>query len=313
MKEIAFIVRSSGSTGLPKGIQISHASILDAVRRLSSIIKATDVVLALSEIFAITGVILLMAATLNGSTRIVNIGTFSSERFVNVVERFEVTITISTALSIRQILHDPAIKTANLSSYKHYICGGERLSLDIIHKMNKLLKNGQFCNAYGMTETILAIAINVDHQRNDCVGQLLSEFKAKVVNDSGERLGVNEEGEICLKQLFPFLGYLSADENANNCFDSEGFFMTGDIGRFDENGDLFIVDRKKEMFKCGGIHVTPAEIEAFLNAIEGIQQSCLVPIPDPEYDFLPAAVIVKADSSNCTEQSIYDAVSSMFN
>lgn len=96
----------------------------------------------------------------------------------------------------------------------------------------------------------------------------------------------------------------------SNCFDDEGFFATGDIGSFDQNCDLFIVDRKKAMFKTDGYQVTPAEIEMFLNKVDGVKQSCVVPIPDAKYDNLPAAVVVKEKHSNCTEKSIYDAVSS---
>lgn len=311
-KEVAFIVPSSGSTGKQKGILVSHASILDTVTRLSSFINATDILLPLSNIDAISGVVSLMAGTINGSTRVVNLGPFSPERFFDVVERTNATVTISTAFPVKQILNHPRIKTANLSSYKHFLCGGEKVSLDIIRKMNKFMTNGTFCHGYGMTETFMVIATNFEHQRNDSVGQLISGCEAKIVNDRGERLGVGEIGDLCVKQTFPFSGYMGSIENAEDDFDCEGFFMTGDIARFDDNGDLAIIDRKRQLFKVGGWHVAPAEIEEFLNEIDGVKQSCLVALPDPEYDFVPAAVIVKVnnDFAACTEQSIQDAVAS---
>ncbi|XP_037030798.1 luciferin 4-monooxygenase-like [Bradysia coprophila] len=311
-KEIAFIVPSSGSTGKNKGVLVSHASILDTVTRLSSFINASDVLLSLSDIYAITGVVSLMAGTINGATRVVNFGPFSPDRFFDVVEQINATVTISTAFPIKQILNHPRIETANLSSYKHYLCGGEKVSLDIIHKMNKFMTNGTFCHGYGMTETFMVITANFRHQKNVSVGQLISGCEAIIVNDSGERLGIGEVGNLCFKLTFPFSGYMGSTENAADYFDHNGFFKTGDIARFDDNGDLFIVDRKKEMFKVGGWHVIPAEIEEFLNKIDGVKQSCLVALPDPEYDFVPAAIIVKTNSAACTEQSIHDAVSNHF-
>ncbi|XP_031634448.1 4-coumarate--CoA ligase 2-like [Contarinia nasturtii] len=95
-----------------------------------------------------------------------------------------------------------------------------------------------------------------------------------------------------------------AEENHDD-FDDEGFFPTGDTVRFDENGDMFIIDRKKELFTCNGYHVMPAEIEGFLNNLDGIQQSCVVPIPDLQSGNIPAALIVKNKESTCNEDFIY--------
>lgn len=305
-KDIAFIERSSGSTGMPKGVYLSHASILCPPQ----LMRQAGVVLSLTCPFFISGLKLFINATLNGSIRVVNFGPFSLNRWFDVVERFKVTSTMSSASVAKRLLDHRRIETTDLSSIRYYICSGTKVSLDVIQKMNKYLKNGIFCNGYGSTEFAGLIAVNIDHQRNDCVGQFMRRCKAKIVNDQGERLGVGENGELCIKEPYPFSGYLGGDENADDRFDSEGFFKTGDIGRFDGNGDLFIVDRMKEMFKCAGFHVIPAELEEFLGRIEGVKQSCVVPIPDFEYDFLPAAVIVKSDGSTCTKQSIYDAVSS---
>lgn len=272
--------------------------------------RQASVVLALDSIYTTAGMKLLITATLNGSIRVVNFETFTLDRFFDVVERCKVTTTTTSAFIVKQLLNHPRIETADLSSITNYFCAGTKVSIDVIQKMNKYLINGRLCNGYAMTEMAGFIAMNIDHQRNDCAGQLANGIVVKIVNDQGERLGVCEEGELCLKQSYPFFGYLADNKNAKDCFDSEGFLMTGDIGRFDVNGDLFIVDRKMEIFKSAGHSITPAELEELLDGIEGVKQSCVVPIPNLEHDFLPAAVIVKSDGSACTEQSIFDAVSS---
>lgn len=280
------------------------------MRNLSSYIRPTDVVLGFNSFDGIAGIRILMGATLNGCTRIVNAGPFSPERFFKLVERFKVTFSLSSAFQPIQILKHPQIQTANLTSYKHYICAGTKVSYDIIQQMNNYLRGGKFCHSYGMTELVGPITVNLDHMKNDCVGQLASGCEAKIVNEQGDRLGIDEDGELCIKQPYLFLGYLGDNRNIQQYFDDEGFFITGDIARFDANGDLFIIDRKKELFKCNGYHVTPCEIEEFLNKIEGVKQSCVVPIPDPICDYLPAVVIEKATNSTCTAEFIYNSVSS---
>lgn len=307
-KEIAFITRSSGTTGMPKGVCISHAYILDNVRRLSPFTKATDILLGFNSFDGISGIRMAMSAILNGATRIVNTGPFSPERFFYLVERFKVTFTASTAFSVIQLLNHPQIEFANLSSLKHYICAGSKLSLDAINEMNKYLKGGKLCHGYGMTEFVGPVAVNFNHTRNDCVGQLISGCKVKIVNEHGHRLGINEDGELCIKPSFLFSSYLTDNQCSPNYLDREGFFITGDIARFDKNGDLFMIDRKKEQFKCCGYHVSPTELEQFLDKISGVKQSCVVPIPDIKSEFLPAALIVKTENSTCTEESIYNAV-----
>lgn len=254
-----------------------------------------------------TGLRAFLGATLNGSTRIVNEGEFSPERFFDLVEQFKVTFALGAAHKSLQILNHPRIDYVDLSSVKHYTSGGIKTSFNIIQKMNKYFKGGQFCHNYGMTETMGMVTVNLYHSRNNSAGQLISGSEAKIVNDHGQRLGVSEDGELCIKLPYPFLGYVGYEEK--NHFDSEGFLPTGDIAHFDQNGDLFITGRKKELFKCYDYHLMPTEIEEFLNRIDGVKQSCVVPIPNPKCGYMPAAVIVKTDNSTCNEQSIYDAVS----
>ncbi|XP_055309666.1 probable 4-coumarate--CoA ligase 1 [Sitodiplosis mosellana] len=308
--DTAFIFQTSGTTGIPKAARFSHAAILDKIRRLSQMIGSTDVVLGFERWYVVTGLRAFLGATLNGSTRIVNEGSFSPERFFDLVERYKVTFALGAAHKAFQLLNHPRINSSDLSSVKHYTSGGVKTSFDVIQKVNEYLKGGRFCHNYGMTETFGIVAINLYHSKNNSAGQLISGCEAKIVNEHGERLGVDEDGELCIKQTYPFLGFVGNE--TTNHLDGEGFLATGDIAHFDQNGDLFITRRKKELFKCYDYHVMPTEIEEFLNKIDGVQQSCVVPIPNPKCGYIPAAVIVKTNHSTCNERSIYDAVANTF-
>lgn len=277
---------------------------------MSQIIRSTDVVLGFTGLNAISGIRSLMCATIHGATRIVNHGEFSVERFFKLVDQFKVTYSLISRYRVVQLANHSHLKNANLSSLKYLTCGGTKLSLETIQTMNKYLIGGKLCHNFGMTELAGPISINLNHSLNDSCGQLISGCAAKIINTSGERLGINQSGELCIKLPFMFLGYLCNKRSYSDCVDQEGFFLTEDIGSFDENGDLFIVSRKKDAFKSYGVSMTASEIEGFLNNIDGVMYSCVVPIPDPCSDNLPAALIVKTDDSKYTEGNIYHFVSS---
>lgn len=278
--------------------------------RIRDFFRSTDVILKYVSLEGAAGVRYLIGATLNGSTQIVNTGPFSPPQFFELVERFKVTTTYVSAYAIAQMLQHPGIEAANLNTIRLFVCGGSSVSSQSIQKMSAYLKNGQFCNTYGLTETFGTVACNMRHTRNNCVGQLIGGDGVKIVDDQGQRLGLNEAGEVCIKLPLPFPGYLNDIENVDGYVDNEGFFRTGDEGRFDENGDLFVDDRKKEIFKRSSYRISPIELEAFINGIDGVKQSCVVRISREGIENVPAAVVVKDDRAHCTEQSIYDAVSS---
>lgn len=130
----------------------------------------------------------------------------------------------------------------------------------------------------------------------------------KIVDDDGNRCGVNVDGEICLKTTYKFIGYYNNREATEELFDKEGFLKTGDIGHFDEDGDLFIVDRKKDLLKYCNFQISPSEIDSYLIESPAIKSACVVGIPDPLVTDLPAAVVVRADGSNITEEEICNMV-----
>lgn len=121
-----------------------------------------------------------------------------------------------------------------------------------------------------------------------------------------------EIGEIYLMPPYRFLGYANNEEGTRQAFDPEGWLKTGDLGYLTEEGEIFIVDRKKDMIKYLNYQVAPSEIEAFVNGIDGVSVACIVGIPDMISGDLPAAVVIKDKNSDITEQDIIDEVASKF-
>lgn len=144
------------------------------------------------------------------------------------------------------------------------------------------------------------------------VGKLSKGTQVKIVDEHGNRCGPNVDGEICVRKThYKILGYFANKSATDELLDAEGFLQTGDIGHFDENGCLCFVDRKKDLWKYNNIHISPSEIEAFLLESPHIHSACVVGIPSEGND-LPAAVIVRASSSNISEREVYDLIAGKF-
>jgi len=203
------------------------------------------------------------------------------------------------------ILQDPNLDTMDISTLRMYLCTGGMVSHDLCDRMNKRLTRGAVCVAYAMSETAGAISINISSLRPGAVGQLLPGFNAKIINESEENCGIEEIGEVYLKTSYKFIGYYGDVENTNKTMDSDGWIRTGDVGYFDNEGFLFLVDRQKEILKYCNDQVSPSELENVLLQHPGIANVCVVGIPDDMAFELPAAVVIKTTTSDVSEEEIH--------
>lgn len=136
------------------------------------------------------------------------------------------------------------------------------------------------------------------------MGRLVSGYTIKIVDDQGNRCAAGVNGEICIKSRHKFLGYYKKPELTQSAMDSEGFFLTGDLGHIDPSGYLRIVDRKKHMILFADDWVSPTEIEVVLLKSMDIESVCVVGVPYDEVLELPAAVVVRKNGSQITEEDI---------
>lgn len=166
---------------------------------------------------------------------------------------------------------------------------------------------------YATTEICTRATFTLPNELNEypkSVGRCVPGVEIKIINQtSGEKCGIDEEGEIYLKGPIPPLGYYQDETATKTAFDTDNFFITGDIGRFDQSGRLYIIGRKKEIFKNRGFSVWPVEIEDIILKNTAIHGACVVSVFDDEImSDLPAAVIIKKDSTPITEGDIYALV-----
>lgn len=190
--------------------------------------------------------------------------------------------------------------------------GGPVLS-SLNETIMRIIPDGKLLTFYGMTEichTISSSKSNDLAENPNNVGYLAQNIQIKIINiETNERCGIGEEGEIYVKISIPIMGYFENDEANRAAFDVEGFFITGDIGFFDETGRLFVTARKSEIFKSRGFFVSPALLEDIITRDHAVKEACVVNVFDEEISSdLPAAVVVKNERSTITEDYVYSLI-----
>lgn len=186
---------------------------------------------------------------------------------------------------------------------RYFITGGTKIRPEDVSSMNLSIPNGQVVQFYSLTEFGI-IASNFMEPKKDSVGFLRNGVQCKIVDEDGKRLGISEDGEICVKGPTKLL----TDLNDVDLCDNEGFLRTGDIGHFDEYGNLYVIDRIKDIFKCYDEYIYPSEIEDVIKTHPAIENVCIVSVPDKIASDLTAAVIVKREGFDISEKDIYDLV-----
>lgn len=151
-------------------------------------------------------------------------------------------------MHVSLLLHSDCLDDADLSSIRYLVIAGSKLFDDISDAIEAHLSNGRVYSGYGMSEQSGMITMNYPVPKPSSVGLLTNGYHMKIVDENGEQCGIDEDGEVCLQSNCKFLGYHGNEEITSAAFDENDWFLTGDIGHCDEDGYLFLVDRKKELF-----------------------------------------------------------------
>lgn len=268
---------------------------------------SSDVMLCFSSLYWISGVVTLLAGTLCGATRIITSHGFSPELQLRLIEKYKATFTLNAPLHILLMMKCDRFSKTDISSIKYLYIGGSKAPFHIKTDIVQHIPNGNIIDVYGMSELVGGISFHFypSMSGKDSTGRLMSGCCIKIVDDHGNRCGVNVDGEICIKMSHRFLGYYGNQKATDDLIDEEGFVVSGDIGHYDDDGDLFITGRKKDLMKYCNMQISPAEIDSFLTESPDIKSACVVGIPDAMGD-LPAAVIVRAEGSSISEKNIFD-------
>lgn len=246
----------------------------------------------------------------NGSMRIISSKDFTPELQLTIIEKYNVSVLSNTPFVMGACLKSDLIHKVNLSSVKKIIFYGGKLPKTLAIDIKHYFPNADVQSLYGMTEMGRISTGIVDIHANGNVGQLYYGCAVKIVDEDGKRCGPNVNGEICVKIKHQFLGYFDDSNATVAAIDQDGYFQTGDIGHFDDDANLFVVNRKKDVMNVFYFEnvLLPSEIEQCLIEIPDVKEACVVGIPLAYDACLPAALVIQNPNSNLCRSRVFDTV-----
>ncbi|RUM58824.1 MAG: long-chain fatty acid--CoA ligase [Persephonella sp.] len=309
LDDTAVILYTSGTTGKPKGVMLSYRNLISNVENIAFLGKVSSkdrfiVYLPMFHTFTLTASVLL-PLYLGGSIVIIK----SVFPFSNVLKQVLLK-RVSIFLGVPEVYN--ALSKANLPWYfklfnriRFFVSGGAPLPIETYERMKKQFPKTPLIEGYGLTECSPVVSINPPEKPKPMsVGLPLPDYSVKIVDDNFNELPVGEIGEIVVKGDCVMKGYYKDKEETEKII-KDGWLLTGDLGRFDEEGYLYIVDRKKDLIISKGINIYPRDIEEVLNSHPNIEVSAVVGKKDKTHGEIPVAFVKLAEGvKDFTEKEI---------
>ena len=305
-EDIAALIFTGGTTGLPKAAEVSHRMI--AWNTLNTVIHDVthnDVYLNVFPMFHTGGLfVYTLPQVIFGGTTIL-IRAFDPAQVLNLLEREKVTIFAAVPTMYQMLTTAPNWNEADLSALRFCTSGGAPLPVSLVEKYTAE-KNIRFKQGFGMTEFgpgIFALAPEDAIRKAGSIGRPNFFVDAQIVGEQNQFLGPNEAGELVLKGPSYSSGYFNNPEATKAAVDERGYFHTGDVAQYDDEGYFYIVDRKKDMFISGGENIYPAEIEKALYQHPAVHMCAVIGLPDAKWGEVgKACVVLKAGQSTTEEE-----------
>ncbi|OWF50401.1 4-coumarate--CoA ligase 1 [Mizuhopecten yessoensis] len=304
--DVALLPYSSGTTGLPKGVMLTHRNIVSNLQqtRPQHIIKADDTILCLLPMFHGYGMIMILQNTLQDGGKLVILSQFEPVCFLKSIQQHRVTVLYMVPPMALFLARHPIVDTYDISSIRSHLSAaaplGESLSREYEARLRYPVVQG-----YGMTElSPVATLDTLPPHHIGTVGPLIPNSSAKIVcSETGADLGPGETGELCIRGPHVMKGYLN-NEAATNDMIKDGWLYTGDVGHVRDDGCFVITDRLKELIKYKGFQVAPAELEDLLLRHPGVQDAAVIGMPDERAGEIPRAYIVPNPNKKVTSEEI---------
>ena len=307
--DTAVILYTSGTTGRPKGAELSHANmfmnaLVSADRLLS--ISAEDVLLATLPLFHSFGQTCVMNVGLYLGATITMLPRFEPVKVMEIIQRDKVTLFAGVPTMYFYLLNHPAASDYDLSSLKRCCSGGAAMPVEVMHAFNKK-HNVQIMEGYGLSETSPVASFNhLDRPaKPGSIGTPIWGVQMAVLDPEGKPLPAGEMGEIAIRGHNVMKGYYKRPEATAEVI-RNGWFRTGDLAKVDEEGFFYIVDRVKDMIIRGGFNIYPREIEELLYAHPAVAEAAVIGIPDQALGKEVKAVVACKPGQSVSEQDLID-------
>jgi acyl-CoA synthetase (AMP-forming)/AMP-acid ligase II len=311
-EDLVALPYSSGTTGLPKGVMLTHRNLVANICQMGPPHRTSpdDVVIAVLPFFHIYGMVVILNAALARGATLVTMPRFELPGFLQAMQDHRVTRAYIVPPIALALAKHPIVDDYDLSSLRMMLSGAAPLGPELQGACGTRLGCG-VVQGYGMTETSPVTHVVPDDDAGEglgSIGYLVSNTECRIV-DIGTEDDVpdGEVGELWIRGPQVMKGYLGNPEATADTIDEDGWLRTGDIGRVDEAGRFWIVDRLKELIKYKGYQVAPAELEAVLIGHPSIADAAVIPIADEEAGEAPKAFVVASAPITPEEVAAYVA------
>ncbi|CAG5124191.1 unnamed protein product [Candidula unifasciata] len=309
-KDVFVLPYSSGTTGLPKGVMLTHFNVLaNCIQIQASVpVSVGEKALGLLPLYHILGMVIDQYCVLQSGACLVQLPKFDPETFLRCLQDAKIELANLVPAVVNFLAKHPGVSKYDITSLRRIYSAaaplGEGLTQEFLqrHSFGVTLAQG-----YGMTET--SPATNVDYTNKMCgsVGTMLVNTLGQIVdNNTNKPLGPRQLGEYCVKGPQVMKGYYNNQKATQEIITPDGWLHTGDIGYYTEDGNVYICDRIKELIKYKGSQVPPAELESVLLEHPGVADAAVIGVPDERAGELPRAFVVKKLGVKVTEKDIVD-------
>ena len=303
---------TSGTTGFPKGVQLTHRSIandgfwIGACQNLS----CRDRVCIPVPLFHCFGCVLGVMSCVNHGSTMVFLEKFDPVQVLMSIEKEKCTATYGVPTMYIAILDHPLFDKFDLSSLRTGIMSGSACPVHRMQQAQTKMFMREITNPYGLTEAgpVMTMTRYFEpsiERKCQTIGQALPGIEVAIIDpETGDLAPLGTDGEICCRGYNNMVGYYNMPEQTAACIDKNGWLHSGDIGRMDEQGYYYITGRLKDLIIRGGENISPKEVEDFLGTMPGIKDVAVVGCPSKKYGEQPAAFIIRSDGAQISEHDV---------
>jgi len=313
-EDLAGIFYTGGTTGFPKGVMLAHRSLFASANSIKGLLPALTrdaTFLHAAPMFHIADFASTMLALLVGAENAI-IPSFSAERVLTAIQEHSVTDILLVPTMIHMLVTHPALEKTDLSSLQHVIYGGSPMPEEILRHSIRVLPQCQFIQLYGQTElSPVATALPPEYHtfegptagKLNSAGRAVSNCEVEVVDANGVEVPLGAVGEIRVRGLNTMLGYWNKSEETAAAF-RDGWVYTGDAGRMDKDGFLYIVDRIKDVIISGGENIYTVEVENACVKHPAVAQCAVIGIPDDTWGEAVHAIVILKDGQHVLAEDL---------
>jgi long-chain acyl-CoA synthetase len=308
--DTAVILYTSGTTGTPKGAELTHSNLIsnrDTVLSMFEFENA-DVIFGGLPLFHSFGQTCCMNAGLAAGAAFTLLPRFDPSKAFDIIERDKVTVFMGVPTMYVALLNDPKAQATDTSSLRIAVSGGASLPVEVLHATEKLI-GGKLLEGYGLSETSPVSSFNQVEvgQKPGSIGTPVPGVSMKLVDDDGNDSAPGEVGEIAIQGPNIMKGYWKRPD-ATAEVTKNGWFLSGDMAKKDDDGFYFIVDRKKELIIRGGYNVYPREIEEVVYEHPAVMEVAIIAVPDDSLGEEVACVVAFKPGEIATTEEIQSFV-----